>query len=216
MYDLLTVIKKELWELKHSRKNLLWLLAWLAIPLLVLFANPSRSLVPSELILLLLPTLISFSLCAQIVTESLLGEKKAKTLELLLSTGIPPMTIFFGKLIPAVLLGYLVSQLAILGMLLLPFHPVVGANLFLLSGLPLIVTYLGGCVSALTTTLIADEKLAPILSVVVILVPLVLLANQSLSQLAWGAVTLAALLVSTLLTWLGSVVIVRFPMITKI
>jgi len=79
MQDVFTIIRKEWWELRHSARRLYWLLAFIALPALLLWGDTSRSLVPVDFLWTILPMLMAMSTSGQIVLDSIMGEKKAKT-----------------------------------------------------------------------------------------------------------------------------------------
>jgi ABC-type Na+ efflux pump permease subunit len=210
MRDVMTVARKELWELQHSTKSLLWLLAGAGL-LAIALAIPgtgTQSIVPLDYLYSGLPILVALGMSAQIVLDSLLSEKKTKTLEVLLSTHMPATAIVMGKVIPAVVAAYLLSQLSLLGLRalsVLDLQRVTSmAWVFFLA--PLLAAYLASCVSVITTLLIPDEKFAPTVGVLILTVPLVLLARSGLVLSTTNVILIVAgvILLSTALTWLAA------------
>ena len=163
MSDILTMIRKEFLELRFSLKYLFVLVGLFGLPLLVLHDN-SRSLVSIDILPKAMIILTGF-LGSQVVFDSILGEKKAKTLEMLLSTRLASYAIVMGKAAPGVVFGCVLSALSYLLFLVLPVitHVALQASmtpLLLLFVLPL--SYLAACDCIVTTLLIPDEKASPL------------------------------------------------------
>lgn len=222
MKDMITVARKEFWELKHSTKSLLWLLAsvGLVAAVLVISGDGKRSLVPIDYLYIGFPILIALQASAQIVFDSLLSEKKTKTLEVLLSTNISSMAIVMGKIIPAIIVAYLLSQISLLGLLMLSIldlqHVISSAFFFFLA--PLLAAYLASCVVIITTIVIPDEKVAPTVSTLIMVTPFLLLARSGFTLDTTNVilVVFGIVLFSGLLTWTASRVFKSAPWITKL
>lgn len=222
MEDVITVIRKEFWELRHSGKNLYWLLVVLVAPIIFPRMDASRSLVPVTIIFALLPSLVALGSSGHIVFVSILGEKKAKTLEILLSTNMSTLAIVVGKIIPAIGVGYILSQISFLGFLIFPTldQPLVNSSTaWLLFGFPLLVSYAAACLSMITTVLVPDEKTAPMVAVLITFAPLVLLgraSNLTFSPASIGLIIAITVLLCGVVTWLASLALERIPLITKL
>ncbi len=223
MRDVITVARKELWELRYSTKSLLWLLAGVGLVAvgLAMSGDGTRSVVPLDYLYSGLPILIALGMGGQIVLDSLLGEKKTRTLEILLSTNMPSMAIVMGKVIPATFAAYLLSQLSVLGLLALSVldlqHVIVSmAWVFFLA--PLLLAYLASCVGIITTLLIPDEKFAPTVGVLILVAPFVLLARSGAVLSATNVILIVAgaMLLSTALTWLAARVLKSAPWLTRL
>lgn len=221
--DVINVARKEVWELKHSIRHLHWLLAWILLPLFYTYWDTSRSLVPISVLFLYLPATLSLMTSGQLVLDTILGEKKAKTLEVLLSTKTSPLAIIVGKVLPPTVFGYLISQLGLLGLKafsLLDAIPVnLAANWFLYVS-PFFAGYLTSCLVVMMTILVPDEKAAPMLAILSALVPLAILGflGSSLQNtlLSVAMLTASGFLFCGLITWLASRTLGRIGLITRI
>ncbi|MCA9940184.1 MAG: hypothetical protein KC418_16195 [Anaerolineales bacterium] len=221
--DIITVTRKEVWELRHSMRHLYWLLVWLLMPVFLVYGNTSRSLVPISSLYLFLPSLLALMTSGQIVLDTILGEKKAKTLEVLLSTGISPVAIIIGKMIPAIVIGYTLSQLGLLGLnafsLLDGLPTTLATNWFLIIN-PLTAAYLASCVVIMTTILIPDERISPTVAMLLVLIPLVFL-GYLYNHMVWSVLnmfllSIGVILFCGLLTWFAATTIKRIPLFTQI
>lgn len=223
MRDVITVTRKEFWELKHSAKNLLWLLASVGLVAagIAISGNGTRSLVPVNFIYIGFPILIALQTSGQIVLDSLLSEKKTKTLEVLLSTNMPSMAIVMGKIIPAIVVAYLLSQVSLLGLLafsILDLQLVISSTAWVFFLAPLLAAYLASCVSIITVILIPDEKVAPTVGALILIAPLVLLARSGLILSTTNVILIiiGIVLFSGSLTWLAAHVLRSAPWITRL
>jgi ABC-type Na+ efflux pump permease subunit len=221
MQDIVTVMRKELWELRHSARHLYWLLALIALPIMLRF-DSDRSLIPVAFFYAILPSLVAMAASAQIVFDSILGEKRAKTLEVLLSTNIPTVAIVVGKIVPAIGVGYVLSQISLLGLMALPFPdtPVItSSSAWLLLGFPLLISYAASCTSVVAVALVPDEKIAPTVAVLISVAPLVLLGRISepgFKSTSIGLIVTLAVLLCGFATWLAALALRRIPLITRL
>lgn len=111
MRDVITIVLKEFWELRHSLRHLYWMVIWLALLAFIAFGDTSKSILPTTVVLAFFPSMTAMAGSGQIALDSVLSEKKTKTLEVLLSTKIPTLAIVIGKTIPPTIIGYLFSRL---------------------------------------------------------------------------------------------------------
>jgi len=114
LYDVGSIIKKEYWEIKRGIKN--WLLCFLTVLIIPVIPKlySERALFPLENILILIPIFVSMGISGQFAMYIILGEKKSKTLEYLISTRINYSAIILGKALFPTLLGYVLSLLSII------------------------------------------------------------------------------------------------------
>ena len=222
MEDVITVIRKEIWELRYSAKNLYWLLLVFVLPIVLPRMDTSRSLVSITIIIALLPSIVAMALSGHIIFDSILGEKKAKTLEILLSTKMSKIAIVLGKAIPAIGVGYILSQLSLLGFILFPIPDlpfVTSSTAWLVFGFPLLVSYAAACLGMVTAILVPDEKIAPTVATLILIAPLLLLgrvSNLIFSPASIGLIITIAVLLCGIITWLASLALEKIPLITKL
>ena len=181
MSDVLTMIRKEFLEIRFSLKYLIGLVGVCGLPLLVLY-DRSRSLLPLDILPAAMVILSGF-VGLQTVYDSILGEKKAKTLEMLLSTRLPSHAIVIGKATPGAVFGCALSVLSYVLFVVLPFVTQVSIEspltpLVLLFALP--ISYLASCGCIMTTLLIPDEKASPLIALAAML--LLLYGGWKMSQ----------------------------------
>jgi ABC-type Na+ efflux pump permease subunit len=219
MSDMSTVICKELWELKHSSRHLYWMLTWLGLVAILMWGDHSRSLLPIASIYALIPIFVASGVGGQIVFDSILGEKKAKTLEVLLSTRISTTAIVIGKIAPGVGIGYVLSQLVALGLIAYSIPATTPATIWLMVIVPILAAYIASSLTIMMTILVPDEKVAPMMAMLILTVPLVLLLRLSgliLSPVSIALITTGAILLCGCMTWLAALALKRIPLITKV
>ncbi len=223
MKDIKTVMLKEFWELRHSLRHLYWLVTWLGIPALIAFGDTNRSIIPVTVILAFFPSFTAMAVSGQTAFDSVLDEKKTKTLEVLLSTKIPTLAIVIGKIIPPMIIGYLLSLISAIFLILLPFagvsFTITSDTVWLVFVYPLLVSYLASCISIVTTIIVPDEKVAPMIGVLIIITPLIILGRISVFPLSTVNIIIfmiGSILFSGFFTWFASFVLRKVPLFTKV
>jgi ABC-type Na+ efflux pump permease subunit len=219
MSDICTVIRKELSELKHSSRHLYWLLTWLGVLAILKWGNHSRSLLPIASIYSLIPIFVALGVGGQIVFDSILGEKKAKTLEVLLSTRMSTSAIVIGKIVPAVGVGYVLSQLATLALILSSVTETTLAAIWLMVVVPILAAYIGSSMTIAMTILVPDEKVVPMIGTLILVAPLLVLlrlGGLAFSPVGMSLITAGAVLFCGCITWLAALALRRIPLIARI
>ena len=222
MRDIGTIALKEFWELRHSLRHIYWMVVWLAILAFIAFSDTSKSILPTTALLAFSPSMVALAGSGQIALDSVLSEKKTKTLEVLLSTKIPTLAIVIGKIISPTIIGYFFSLLAVGFLMLLPLmgasFSITPATAWLIFAYPLLISSLASCISIVTTIIIPDEKVAPIIGTLILITPLIILIRLGVFSLATTAIIsfiLGSILFSGLVTWFASYVLGKTPMFTK-
>lgn len=222
MRDITTIVLKEFWELRHSLRHFYWMIVWLAVLAFIAFGNTSRSILPTTVLLTLFPSMIALAGSGQIALDSILSEKKTKTLEVLLSTKIPTLAIVIGKIIPPTIIGYLLSLLSVIFLVSLPLvgtsFSITPETVWLISAYPLLISYLASCISIVTTIIVPDEKVAPMIGTLIIITPLIILSRLGVFSLSTIAITtfiVVSILFSGLMTWFAAFILGKTPMFTK-
>lgn len=223
MKDIKTVMLKEFWELRHSLRHLYWMVAWLALLAFIAFGDTSSSIFPITVLLAFFPSMVAMAGSGQIAFDSVLSEKKTKTLEVLLSTKIPTLAIVIGKIIPPTIIGGLLSLLSVIFLILLPLagvsFTITSDTVWLVFVYPLLVSYLASCISIITTIIVPDEKVAPMIGVLIIITPLIILSRLdvfSLSTVNIIIFMIGSILFSGFFTWFASFVLRKVPLFTKV
>ncbi len=218
--DIATMTLKEVWELRYSSRNMLWFLALLAgFGFIFISGDTGRGLMSIEMFAQVTPALIAFGIAGQMSLDSILGEKKAGTLEVLLSTRLSPLAIVVAKTLIPVMIGYIFSQLIAGALALFSFIVFTSTTIWLATILPLFVTYLASCITIAMTIIVRDEKMTPIFGGLLLLIPLLLLARYDLSTLSpmiIGLGTLLALLLCVGATGLTVFMLKRVPLVTEL
>ncbi len=218
--DIATMTLKEVWELRYSSRNMLWFLALLAgFGFIFISGDTGRGLMSIEMFAQVTPALIAFGIAGQMSLDSILGEKKAGTLEVLLSTRLSPLAIVVAKTLIPVMIGYIFSQLIAGALALFSFIVFTSTTIWLATILPLFVTYLASCITIAMTIIVSDEKMTPIFGGLLLLIPLLLLARYDLSTLSpmiIGLGTLLALLLCVGATGLTVFMLKRVPLVTEL
>lgn len=163
--DILLITKKETLELAYSAKRLLVLLALLVIPIGFIVSN-TPGVLPFETAIYGLPLLLCIGGAGQISYDSILSEKRSKTLDILLSSGISKIALIVGKAVPPVVISYI---LGIMSVFIIEVGSKSSVYVFdlktfiILFILPAIVGYFVSCFSLVITILITDEKVSPMI-----------------------------------------------------
>lgn len=222
MRDVITILLKEFWELRYSLRHLYWMVIWLALLAFIAFGDTSKSILPTTVIVAFFPSMIALAGSGQIALDSVLGEKKAKTLEVLLSTKIPTLAIVIGKIIPPTIIGYLLSLISVIFLMSLPFagvrFTITSNTVWLILVYPLLTSYLASCISIVTTIIVPDEKVAPMIGTLIIITPLIILSRFGVFSLSPNSIMtfiLGSILFSGLMTWFASFILEKIPMFTK-
>ncbi len=222
MRDIETIVLKELWELRHSIRHLYWMVVWLALLAFIAFGGTGKSILPLTVVLAYFPSMIALAGSGQIALDSVLGEKKSKTLEILLSTKISTLAIVIGKIIPPTVIGYLFSLLGVGFLMSLPLagtsFSITPGTAWLIFVYPLLTSYLASCISIVSTIIVPDEKVAPMIGTIVIITPLIILSRLSVFSLSTMFIItfiIGSILFSGLMTWLASFLLGKTPMFTK-
>lgn len=218
--DIVTMTLKEVWELRYSRRNMLWFLALLAgFGFIFISGDTGRGLMSIGMFAQVTPALIAFGAAGQMSLDSILGEKKAGTLELLLSTRLSLLAIVVAKTLLPVMIGYVLSQLIAIALMLFSFIVFTSTTIWLAIVLPFFVAYLASCFTIAMTIVIHDEKMTPIFSGLLIMIPLLLLArygSSTLSPMIIGLGTLLALLLCVGVSGLTVFMLKRVPLVTEL
>jgi hypothetical protein len=222
MRDIATIVLKEFWEIRHSLRHLYWMVIWLALLAFIAFGDTSKSILPATVILAFCPSMIAMAGSGQVALDSVLSEKKSKTLEVLLSTKIPTLAIVIGKIIPPTIIGYLFSLLAVGFLVSLPLvgtsFSITPETAWLIFAYPLLISYLASCISIVTTIIVPDEKVAPMIGTLIIITPLIILSRLGVFSLSMIAITtfiVGSILFSGLMTWFASFILGKTLMFTK-
>jgi len=217
IYDIQTIILKEYWEFKKGIKFLgLYMLLGL-IPLILNLKHPN-SILPDNLIFISLFMLVSIGCSQQIVSDSIRGESNSKTLEYLLSSNISIMSIFLGKVILPVLFGYVTALLSLLVFRISSYNiyavheSSINICFFFIM---FIITFIGVCISIISTIVIKEEKVSPVIGVLVTLVVFLGIGYIYIKVISNIYVfTLMCILLSILFTFLGTTALKKVDFIS--
>lgn len=219
MRDILTIVLKEIWELKYSIKKLYLLFILFLLPIIFIFDN-SRSFIPASLFPLVFVCIIAIGTSGQIAYNAILEEKRSKTLEVLLSTNMAPYSIIIGKIIPGTAIGYILSILAYIVISIVALFSetfgLLNVNRFLLI-IPFFLSYFAGGISITVTIWVPDEKIAPLIGTLIIFSFLgILWYINSIFIVSNFIIFIFLIFLCALTTWLAVISLKRIPLITKI
>jgi len=218
--DVVTMTRKEVWEFRYSSRNMLWFLALLAgFSIIFISGDTARGLMSIGMFAQVTPALIALGIAGQMSLDSILGEKKAGTLELLLSTRLSLFAIVVAKTLLPVMIGYVLSQLIAVALILFSLIVFTPTSIWLAIILPFLVAYLTSCFTIAMTILVRDEKMTPIFGGLLIMIPLLLLArygSSTLSPMIIGLSTLLALLLCVGVSGLTVFMLKRVPLVTEL
>lgn len=218
--DIVTMILKEAWELRYSRRNMLWFLALLAgLGLIFISGDTGRGLMSIGMFAQVTPALIAFGVAGQMSLDSILGEKKAGTLELLLSTRLSLLAIVVAKTLFPVMIGYVLSQLIAVALMIFSFIVFMSTTIWMAMVLPFFVAYFVSCFTIAMTIVIHDEKMTPIFGGLLMMIPLLLLVrygSSTLSPMIIGLGTFLVLLLCVGVSVLAVLILKRVPLVTEL
>lgn len=218
--DIVTMTLKEVWELRYSSRNMLWFLALLAgYSLIFITGDTGRGLMSIKMFAQVTPALIALGIAGQMSLDAILGEKKAGTLELLLSTRVSLLAIVVAKTLLPVMIGYALSQLIAVALMLFSFIAFTSTTVWLSVVMPLFIACIVSCLTIAMTIVIRDEKMTPIFGGLLLMIPLLFLARYgsfTLSPMAIGLGTLLALLLCVGVSGLTVFMLKRVPLVTKL
>jgi len=217
IYDIQTIILKEYWELKKGIK-FLGLYMLLGLMPLILNLNHPNSILPDNLIFISLFMIVSIGCSGQIALDSIRGESNSKTLEYLLSSNISIISIFLGKVILPVLFGYVTALLSLLVFRISSYNIYAvheGSINICFFFIMFIITFIGVCISIISTIVIKEEKVSPVVSMLVTLVIFLGIGYIYLKVISNIYVfTLICILLSILFTFLGTTALKRVDFIS--
>lgn len=175
--DILTISYKEYIEIKYSYKRLLLPLCVVFAPILFL-TNTSNSILPLNVLALILPLLMAFCASSQLSIYTIIDEKQNNNLEVLLSLDISRLSIIIGKSIIPAIIGFILSIGCILVLKLVVIYS--DKNIlfnvrydYLL--MTMMICYLGAIISMFTSLLCPDIKVSPIYSMIVFVIVMFIL-----------------------------------------
>lgn len=218
--DIVTMTLKEVWELRHSRRNMLWFLALLVgFSFILMRGEGTYALLTKQMFASITPAAIAMGVAGQMSLDSILGEKKAGTLELLLSTRLSLLAIVVAKTLLPVMIGYVLSQLIAVALMLFSLIVFMPTTIWLAIILPFFVACFASCFTIAMTIVIHDERMTPIFGGLLIMIPLLLLARYSsstLSPMIIGLGTVLVLLLCVGVSGLTMFMLKRVPLVTEL
>lgn len=216
MKDILTVVKKEFWELRYSFKRLAILGVVFIFPFMAYNAKGSIFL-SAPYVPLFMVLLTAVGGIGHITSDSILSEKKSKTFEVLLSTRLSPLSLVIGKIIPGFIVGLF---LALIILLILIVFKMININeiSFILVVNTLLFTFSAGLIFYITTLCIPDEKVVQMSAVLVLILILGLLKILFMLNLnLYYAITTPVLLfINAILAVVAQKLLIKSKMFLKI
>ena len=104
MSEIFIIVKKEFWEWRYSLKRMAMLGVVFLFPIMV-YHSEGTMFVDASSVAGVALILTSIGAVGFLTSESLLAEKKSKTMEVLMSTRLSTFSIIIGKIIPGLIIG---------------------------------------------------------------------------------------------------------------
>jgi ABC-type Na+ efflux pump permease subunit len=194
MKNIFIIVKKEFWELKYSLKRLAMLGFVFLLPFFAYKSEGSEfiktSSIPGFVIIL-----AAIGCISHLTAESILSEKKDKTMELLLSTRLSPLSLVVGKIIPGFIIGSFLAFIILIILVIINMMNLNDLSLILIVNF-LLFTFASGLITYIITLFIPDEKVYSLIAIFVLLLiigllKLLVVLNLSLYFLITTPVLLA-------------------------
>ena len=169
-YDILIIAEKELLEIKGSIKKLFLVLIMFFPIVMFIKTEGSESLLPLDVAVIYIPIFVAMMIAIQIVFNTFISEKREKTLEILLSSGISNVAIVIGKSIAACFISYLFALTA-MGLVKVGF--LISGSTYLVNMhwysfvIPIFASYVAACLTMSISIIVNDEKVVPLFATIV-------------------------------------------------
>ena len=175
--DVSTIIIKEYQEMQYSKKRMILLIVAVLMPL-VFFIDPSNSLFSMDMLLILIPLMVSVTISSQLALYTILEEKSNKTLEVLLSLRISKLSIILGKTAISTIFGFILSIISFTFMwFILTYVKVIYFNFtFAFLIMSLLICHISSNIAILSTLLFTDIKIVPTISTIFMFLFLILIS----------------------------------------
>jgi ABC-type Na+ efflux pump permease subunit len=213
--DIVTIALKEILEIRSSGKKLILFLVYLIPAFVISYSNGYESLLPMNLTPYYVLGIISAGSAVQLVFDSILSEKKSKTLDVLLASGITKLSIVVGKIIPSCVISFIFT---IISMFIIKYNSTFNLKINVLLLLDFVlVAYLSACITIALTIIVSDEKIAPafvIFTTVGIFVAIGYGLNKL--KLPFNSIGLLFLLLCIIITFLTIQLLKKVNIITRL
>lgn len=164
--DIMVMVVKEFNDYEKSIKKFLILLFFMFPILVAVISKFSHSLLSLDISVIYIYLLVPILVTMQIVYDSIISEKKSKTFDILLSSGISKSAIIIGKAIPACLISYIFS---IISLVVLKFGLAniisIEITIFMFI-IPIFISYFASCITMILSILVSDDKVAPMINAI--------------------------------------------------
>ncbi|MEZ0537908.1 hypothetical protein ACAG39_11775 [Caldicellulosiruptoraceae bacterium PP1] len=167
LYDIATILRKEYWEIKKGTKNIIICFSLVLIMPLVIKLYSERSIIPINLFFLLIPIFVSLGTSGQISMYTIWEEKKANTIEYLLSTRISKYIIITGKALLPTIIGYILSLFSLLILIITSyktFHLYSGEMNLSYFIILFIITFMASLITIFIQIYLKGERFTPTFS----------------------------------------------------
>jgi ABC-type Na+ efflux pump permease subunit len=216
MSEIFIIVKKEFWEWRYSLKKMAMLGVVFLFPIIVYNSEGSMFVDASSVagVTLILAAAMAVS---YLTSESLLSEKKSKTMEVLMSTRLSPFSIIIGKIIPGLIMGLILSLYIFIIFFIMNKMSITEISVILIINL-LIFIFTAGLITFIITLLVPDEKTFNMISIFVLIFELGILKGLNLLNFTlYSVLTIPLLaLMNFLLTIIAKKLLVSTKLFLKI
>ena len=216
MNEIFTIVKKEFWEWRYSLKRMAMLGVVFLFPIIAYKPKGSIFLNASSVAGLAL-ILAAIGGVSFVTSESLLSEKKSKTMEVLMSTRLSPFAIIIGKIIPGLIMGLILSLSFLIIFFAMNKMSMMDISVISIINF-LLFTFMAGLITFIITLFVPDEKMFNMISIFVLILILGILKGLNLLNFTlYSVLTIPFLaLMNVLLTIMAKKLLVTTKLFLKI
>lgn len=216
MSEILIIVKKEFWEWRYSLKRMAMLGVVFLFPIIA-YQSEGSMFVAAPSVASVLVILSSIGGVSFVTSESLLSEKKSKTMEVLMSTRLSPFSIIIGKIIPGLIIGSILTLSILIIFFIMNLMSITEIGVILIINF-LFFTLMAGLITFIVTLLVPDEKMFNMISIFVLILILGVLKGLNLLNFTlYSVLTIPVLaLMNVLLTIIAKKLLVKTKLFLKI
>ena len=178
MSEIFIIVKKEFWEWRYSLKRMAMLGFLFLFPIMAYNSEGTMFVDASSVagVALILTAITSVSF---LTSESLLSEKKSKTMEVLMATRLSSFSIIIGKIIPGLIMAQILSLFFLIIFFIMNKMSITDISVILIINF-LFFTFTAGLITFIITLLVPDEKMLNMISIFVLILILGILKGLNL------------------------------------
>jgi ABC-type Na+ efflux pump permease subunit len=178
MSEIFIIVRKEFWEWRYSLKRMAMLGVVFLFPIMV-YHSEGTMFVDASSVAGVALILTSIGAVGFLTSESLLSEKKSKTMEVLMSTRLSTFSIIIGKIIPGLIIGLILSLSFLIIFFIMNKMSIMEISMISIINF-LFFTFMAGLITFIITLLVPDEKMFNMISIFVLILILGILKGLNL------------------------------------